>query len=271
MNNNNDLLSLGELIIKMRKEKGYSQRKFAQVSGLSNTTISRIENGETLHPDIETLRLLAVHLDIAETDLIKTVNSSKEQVLPKKHAKLNYYRKPVIRIKRYSSVFSSNQQAQEPKPEVIVNTEAAQQAPQKPKERKIEKPVQKVSLKGMRLITLRLEKNITQKELADALGIDKTLISQYEGEIIKPDYETVERLAEYFGVTIDYLCGNAEIPVEIKPPVKENAREEITSVDSKETEIKPEYLSIAKEAQMAGIKPEDIKNFIEMIKRYKKI
>lgn len=258
-------------MVKMRKEKGYSQRKFAQISGLSNTTISRIENGETLHPDIETLKLLAIHLDIAEADLIKAVNSSKEKERPKLNAKLHYYKKPVKRIRRYSSVFSTGQQTPEVKPEIVQQPVPVQQAPQKPKEKKAEKAAQKVNLKGMRLITLRLEKNITQKELADALGIDKTMISQYEGEIIKPDYDTVERLAQYFGVTMEYLCGIAEMPIAPTPPVKEYAKAEIAAAESKETDLMPEYISIAKEAQRSGISPEDLRNFIEMIKRYKRI
>lgn len=274
MENKKDFLSLSELIIVMRKEKGYSQRKFAQISGLSNTTISRIENGETLHPDVETLRLLAAHLDIDEAALIKAVNSSKNPEPKVRRAKLNYCKQPVRKIKRYSSVFSSPPQPEEPQPAVPKPQVQELQAPQKAKEAKAPKPAQKISLKGMRLITLRLEKNITQKELADALGLDKTLISQYEGEIIKPDFETVERLAQYFGVTLDYLCGNSETPVEVKAepiaPFKENSKEEIAASDTKEAELKLEYMSVALEAQKAGINPEDIRKFIDMIKRYKR-
>lgn len=271
MENKKASLSLGELIIKIRKEKGYSQRKFAQVSGLSNTTISRIENGETLHPDVETLRLLAVHLDIDEADLIKVVNSSNEYELPIRNVKLNYYKKPMRKIQRYSSVFSTNYQTQESKPDAIPEQFKQLQPPPKQKEVTVDTHIQKVNLKGMRLITLRLEKNITQKELADALGIDKTLISQYEGEIIKPDYETVERLAQYFGVTLEYLCGNVEMKVEAAPPVTEYTKEEPATVASKDINLRPEYISIAEEMQNSGIEPEDIRNFIEMIKRYKKI
>lgn len=256
-----DFLSLGDLIIKMRKEKGYSQRKFAQISGLSNTTISRIENGETLHPDIETLKLLAMHLNIDEADLVKAVNSPKDQEKPKRHSKLNYFKKPIRKIRRYSSVFSSVSQPCESNSEAV-NMQAGH--PQEIQKIREEKSIQKVSLKGMRLITLRLEKNITQKELADALGIDKTLISQFEGEIIKPDYDTVERLAEYFKVTIEYLSGISEAQVEY-------AKKESSFSYSKEVDLLPEYLAIAKEAQKSGIDPEDIRAFIATIKKYKRI
>lgn len=271
MDSKMDFISLGELIINKRKEKGYSQRKFAQISGLSNTTISRIENGETLHPDIETLKLLSMHLEMDESLLIKAVDLSKDQVPPKRHAKLNYYKQPIRRINRYSSVFSSAPQPNEAKVEVLEQQFKEPQASIKSKEVKQEKAAQRICLKGMRLITLRLEKNITQKELADALGLDKTLISQYEGEIIKPDSETVERLADYFEVTIDYLCGNAESPVEVKaeaaPPARELVKYETAVADSKEKGLRTEYLAIAKEAQKAGINPEDIMAFINIIKK----
>ncbi len=35
--------SFGEYITRLRKLKGYSQRKLALITGISNTTISRIE------------------------------------------------------------------------------------------------------------------------------------------------------------------------------------------------------------------------------------
>lgn len=245
----------------MRRKKGYSQRKFAQISGLSNTTISRIENSETLHPDYETLKLLAKHLDIDVEHLIKIVDSSKKQKQSVRHTKLNYYQKPIRKIKRYSSVFSHTQQIHE----------LTQEEPnlQKSKDENDAKSTKKINLKGMRLITLRLEKNITQKELADALGIDKTLISQYEGEIIKPDYDIIETLAEYLGVTIEYLCGAPDLPVETNIQPNESILEESIVAKTEQKDLRPEYIQVAKEIQNAGIDPKDVKAFIDMIKKYK--
>lgn len=261
MESKNEFLSLGDLIINIRRKKGYSQRKFAQISGLSNTTISRIENSETLHPDYETLKLLAKHLDIDLEHLIRIVDSSKKQKQSVRHAKLNYYQKPIRKIKRYSSVFSHTQQIHE----------LTQEEPnlQKSKDENYTKPTKKINLKGMRLITLRLEKNITQKELADALGIDKTLISQYEGEIIKPDYDIIERLAEYLGVTIEYLSGAPDLPVETNIQPNESILEESIVAKTQQKDLRPEYIQVAKELQNAGIDPKDVKAFIDMIKKYK--
>lgn len=63
--------TFAQYIIRLRKSKGYSQRKLAQVTGISNTTISRIEKGETLSPDIDTVKLLATHLKIDEIYMMK--------------------------------------------------------------------------------------------------------------------------------------------------------------------------------------------------------
>ncbi|MDF2521892.1 MAG: immunity repressor protein [Clostridia bacterium] len=269
MESKKEVFSLGEFIINMRKEKGYSQRKFAQISGLSNTTISRIENGETMHPDIETLRLLAKHLGIDEASLINMVNSSKTKIQPKRDVRINFLKRPVRRINRSSSVFSASPQRDEAEAEAF--TAADQTMPdtiftaETPKE----KAQGRINLKGMRLITLRLEKNITQKELADILGIDKTLISQFEGEIIKPEYEIVEKLAEFFEVTTEYLCGISDMPVEEKAEIKESPKAEAVITDLKPVDLKPEYIALALELQNANIAPEDIRAFINILNKYR--
>ena len=58
-----------------------------------------------------------------------------------------------------------------------------------------------------RLKELRKEKKITQKELADNLGISKRTLGYWEnGERqIKPD--KAQALADYFGVSVGYLLG----------------------------------------------------------------
>lgn len=261
-----EVLSLGQLISKLRKEKGFSQRKFAQISGLSNTTISRIENGETTHPDIETLKLLAAHLDCQESKLIDLVNAQKSQI--KKNAKLKFLQQPVREIKRYSSVCTT---LEEPKQhQEIELTQPQETFTQQAVQSVYTETERKIALKGMKLITLRLEKNVTQKELADALGLDKTLISQYEGEILKPEYSVVERLAEFFGVTVDYLIGEPKKDVAKTEEISAQQSPEIRTKALSRNGLRPEYLAIAEEIQEAGIEIEDVKAFIEMIKKYRR-
>lgn len=272
LDSNRDKLTLGQLITHLRKEKGYSQRKFAQISGLSNTTISRIEYGETHNPDIDTLKLLAAHLDHPASELIKLIDMKQVQEGSMKSAKLKFLSQPVKRIKRYSSVSTSAYEDEVKEESINIIEQQHEQVPVSEliTEAKTEiEPVKKAVLKGMRLITLRLEKNITQKELADALGIDKILISQYEGEIVKPDYETVQRIADFFGVTADYLADKQVIEVSKYPETKDLFRNTTRDNVLKNQGLRPEYLEIAKEIQDAGIEIQDVKAIIDMLKKYK--
>lgn len=59
---------------------------------------------------------------------------------------------------------------------------------------------------------LRLRRGISQKELAEAVFISSSAISQYENGRNMPGRETLARLAEYFGVSIKYLTGDSPCP-----------------------------------------------------------
>ena len=54
---------------------------------------------------------------------------------------------------------------------------------------------------------LRKEKKATQEEIAKYLGIKKQSYSRYELDIAEPNIENLIKLADYFGVSVDYLIG----------------------------------------------------------------
>ena len=58
-----------------------------------------------------------------------------------------------------------------------------------------------------RLIDLRKERGLTQEDLAKVIQKKRSTVSGYETEGKEPDLETVCLLAEYFGVSSDYLLG----------------------------------------------------------------
>ncbi|MEZ4508133.1 MAG: helix-turn-helix transcriptional regulator [Eubacteriales bacterium] len=64
---------------------------------------------------------------------------------------------------------------------------------------------------GERLIELRKEKRLSQKECAAAFGVDASKYNKWENEKNCPDYETVCRLAQFFNTTTDYLLGNSNV------------------------------------------------------------
>lgn len=57
------------------------------------------------------------------------------------------------------------------------------------------------------LKSLRKSNNLTQEDLAKALKVSRSTIGMYENGSREPDYETLETIADYFNVGIDYLLG----------------------------------------------------------------
>lgn len=62
-----------------------------------------------------------------------------------------------------------------------------------------------------RIHDLREDADITQKQLADKIGITQNAISYYENGRSMPA-EVLQKYAEYFGVSIDYLVGATNDP-----------------------------------------------------------
>ncbi|MGG3452324.1 helix-turn-helix transcriptional regulator [Domibacillus aminovorans] len=58
---------------------------------------------------------------------------------------------------------------------------------------------------GGRLKNLRLSKGISQQELADRLQINRSTYARYELSKTQPDFATLEKLADFYGVTTDYI------------------------------------------------------------------
>ncbi|TCO79098.1 helix-turn-helix domain-containing protein [Marinisporobacter balticus] len=64
---------------------------------------------------------------------------------------------------------------------------------------------------GDRLKELRVEKNLTQEELAKIFNTGKASISHYESNRRMPDAHSIEKFAEFFSVSTDYLLGRTDI------------------------------------------------------------
>ncbi|WP_117168841.1 helix-turn-helix domain-containing protein [Paraliobacillus sediminis] len=65
---------------------------------------------------------------------------------------------------------------------------------------------------GKRLRELRNEKKLTQSELGKIINVSKVSVSGYESGDRTPDTDNLRRLADYFGVTSDYLLGRSDNP-----------------------------------------------------------
>ena len=121
---------------------------------------------------------------------------------------------------------------------------------------------------SQRLKYLRKEIDIYQKELAQNIGVSRSTITLYESGSRKPNLETLEKLADYFGVSIDYLLG------------KSNEREVIESkellyFDDPEVVEICEQLKTRKDLKIIfneckDLKPATIKQVIDIIRTFKK-
>ena len=64
------------------------------------------------------------------------------------------------------------------------------------------------------LINLRLlreEARVSQKYLAEAIGVSQQSINKYENHNIEPDIETLIRIANFFETSVDYLVGHTTV------------------------------------------------------------
>lgn len=62
-----------------------------------------------------------------------------------------------------------------------------------------------------RLRALRKEKGETQLQVAEAIGIADRHYQRFEGGVNLPNLENAWKLADHFGVSIDYLVGRTDV------------------------------------------------------------
>ena len=97
---------------------------------------------------------------------------------------------------------------------------------------------------------LRLNNNLTQKEVAELLKMNRASYTKYELGTREPDIENLIKLANYFGLTIDDLVGNKK-EIEInqpkiinnKPIYKSEIHKELINIIN---ELEEPYLYMAK-------------------------
>lgn len=63
---------------------------------------------------------------------------------------------------------------------------------------------------SQRLKKLRTDKHLTQAQVAKRVGVTASMVSSYETDIRLPSYDVMMRLADLFGVSVDYLLGREE-------------------------------------------------------------
>ena len=63
---------------------------------------------------------------------------------------------------------------------------------------------------GDKIKLYRENKKLTQNDLADILEVSSGTISKYESGALEPNIESLKKLADFFGITIDELLKDEE-------------------------------------------------------------
>lgn len=123
---------------------------------------------------------------------------------------------------------------------------------------------------GDRLKLLRIEKHLTQEQLAEKFGMKKSRISQYELNKRQADDELKKLFANYFNVSLDYLLGQSDIR---NPYDNNESNEKITTYVNDDPELS-EFWNTLKERedlkllfkQTKKLAPNDVKKIMRIIK-----
>lgn len=72
-----------------------------------------------------------------------------------------------------------------------------------------------------RLKSLRKEAGLTQKDMANTFGTSQPSYQQWESGKRKPSKDSLEKLANFFNVSTDYLLGNSDYKTTLDQDIEE--------------------------------------------------
>mgnify|MGYP002533180997 CR=1 FL=1 len=68
-------------------------------------------------------------------------------------------------------------------------------------------------LKYERIRDMRIDRGLTQKEVAKVINVKQNTYSQYEIGVLNYPLDVVIKLAEFYETSVDYLVGLTDVPV----------------------------------------------------------
>ena len=93
------------------------------------------------------------------------------------------------------------------------------------------------------LNSLMKSKNVSRQDLTTALSIGKNQIKYWETHENIPNMETLKKIADYFGVSVDYLLGNESNNAEL-PEQDKKVLQMLHSLDAEGKEKAEQYLEL---------------------------
>ncbi|MCY9664510.1 helix-turn-helix domain-containing protein [Paenibacillus alginolyticus] len=113
---------------------------------------------------------------------------------------------------------------------------------------------------GDRIALLREKRGLTQEELSNKIGISRAALSHYETNRREPDYETINKIANFFNVTVDYLLGRTDQPQTV---LDHDVREFVEHLDLTDESILKKF-SLTVDGRV--LTPEEAKRFIAFVR-----
>lgn len=97
-----------------------------------------------------------------------------------------------------------------------------------------------------RLRDLRTLKSVNQDIAAEACGISRIALARYETGQRSPRIEIATRLADYYGVTVDYLLGNDQTPPEATHDTRAEAKRLLEGLSDEQYNAALQYIQFLK-------------------------
>lgn len=122
---------------------------------------------------------------------------------------------------------------------------------------------------GNKIKELREKKGLTQKELAEEIGVAQSTIAMIESGKNKGSIETLAKIANYFNVSIDYLTTTEEklsLAIDSLENIHKLAKEGVKQKGNKIETLAAHFEG----EEFTDEDIEDIKNFISFILAKKK-
>lgn len=116
---------------------------------------------------------------------------------------------------------------------------------------------------GKKLKALRTSKKISQKEFGKLFGLAESTIGMYERDERRPDFELLNKFADYFEVSTDYLLGRTDT---LEPTSQDNDEAEFQAfINDPELQVWYKELPKSDEEELRKLR-----TIWEMIKNDKK-
>ena len=114
---------------------------------------------------------------------------------------------------------------------------------------------------------LRTSSGLTQAEIAEKLGISRSTIGMYETGAREPDFETLEKIADFFNVDIDFLLGRTDKTTMLPETAGHYYLNDETRKIAQEIFENPDLRSLFYVAR--DIEPEELRAHIDFMEKLK--